>query len=79
MRRIEAPTYVPLGVEERVRWRPGRLALPSEWSIFCYTDGLIEGRAWPQGGERYRRAAADGCTLERFSQGLDEAALQRGS
>jgi serine phosphatase RsbU (regulator of sigma subunit) len=77
VRRIEAPTYVPLGVEERVRWRPGRLALPTEWSILCYTDGLIEGRAWPQGSERFGERRLMAAFSNGFSQGLNEAALQK--
>jgi serine phosphatase RsbU (regulator of sigma subunit) len=77
LRRIEVPTSLPLGVEEKVGWRPGRLALPRRWTIVLYTDGLVEGRAWPSGVERYgeRRLMAYLSDGERSR--LDQAALLR--
>jgi len=75
--RIEVPTSLPLGVEEAVDWRPGRLALPRTWSIFFYTDGLTEGRAGLGVPERYgeRRLMAD--LSDGFPDHLDIAALRR--
>ena len=37
----------PLGVLDDVRWSAAGHALPEEWSLLLYTDGLIEGRTGP--------------------------------
>ncbi len=34
----------PLGVVDDLRWTAREYALPPEWSLLLYTDGLIEGR-----------------------------------
>jgi serine phosphatase RsbU (regulator of sigma subunit) len=43
----------PLGVAAGAGIRITTTALPEHWSIFFYTDGLIEGRATPGSAERY--------------------------
>lgn len=50
---IALPPHLPLGLDEV---RPPRLTtvpLPPGWTLFFYTDGLIEGRASPASPERY--------------------------
>ncbi len=48
----------PLGVIDEARWTPHEYALPEQWSLLLYTDGLIEGRtgvgAGRLGGEGLR-------------------------
>jgi hypothetical protein len=48
-----ARTGVPLGVSERATWTPSRVELPPAFSLLLYTDGVVEGRAAPAGGERF--------------------------
>jgi serine phosphatase RsbU (regulator of sigma subunit) len=62
----------PLGVLEDARWSAEDHALPAEWSLLLYTDGLIEGRTGPGPqrlgdtglvdvvGEELARAGAEG-------------------
>ncbi|MDX6540884.1 MAG: hypothetical protein QOI71_2494 [Gaiellales bacterium] len=44
---------VPLGVSELAVWTPTRMELPASFSLLLYTDGVVEGRASPGGGERF--------------------------
>ena len=30
-----------------------RIPLPARWSLFCYTDGLVDARVSPGASERY--------------------------
>jgi serine phosphatase RsbU (regulator of sigma subunit) len=34
---------LPIGMFEGTQWPESRFALPSEWSILLYTDGVVEG------------------------------------
>ena len=40
----EARSVPPLGVVPRTAWPATDVALPAEWALLLYTDGLIEGR-----------------------------------
>jgi serine phosphatase RsbU (regulator of sigma subunit) len=44
---------LPLGLVNSRVPEPQVVALPEGWSLFFYTDGLVEGRATPQSSERY--------------------------
>lgn len=50
---LGATTGVPLGVSDLAVWSPARIALPRQFSLLLYTDGVIEGRARPGGRERF--------------------------
>jgi hypothetical protein len=44
----------PLGVVDHMPWHVQEIALPPPpWTLFLYSDGLIEGRAEPHSGERF--------------------------
>jgi len=43
----------PLGVSYDRDRRPHQHTLPEQWSLFCYTDGLIDTRLAPRSSERY--------------------------
>jgi len=43
----------PLGVETVGRWPLLHFPLPERWSLFCYTDGLIDARVAPGSSQRY--------------------------
>ena len=55
----------PLGVVDDARWTPYEHALPEQWSLLLYTDGLIEGRT----GVGNARLGGDG--LAAMLRGLD--------
>jgi serine phosphatase RsbU (regulator of sigma subunit) len=44
---------LPLGVFEGERTTVARMALPPRWTLFFFTDGIVEGRAAPDATERY--------------------------
>lgn len=44
---------LPLGVFEGERTNVTRTALPPGWTLFFFTDGIVEGRAAPDAIERY--------------------------
>jgi serine phosphatase RsbU (regulator of sigma subunit) len=44
---------LPLGVLEGERTNVKRMALPPGWTLFFFTDGIVEGRAAPDATERY--------------------------
>jgi serine phosphatase RsbU (regulator of sigma subunit) len=52
---------------DRDRWSPETLALPSEWTILLYTDGIIEGRIGT-GPERLGEAGLRRLVDERIAQ-----------
>jgi serine phosphatase RsbU (regulator of sigma subunit) len=52
-RPIELPVELPLGLDESARPVPTTMDLPPDWTLFFYTDGLVEGRVAPGSGERY--------------------------
>jgi serine phosphatase RsbU (regulator of sigma subunit) len=43
----------PLGVGKNTKRSPHRAQLPERWSLFCYTDGLIDARLAPGSRQRY--------------------------
>jgi serine phosphatase RsbU (regulator of sigma subunit) len=74
---VDVPPLPPLGVWDDVLWQPRSIDLAPGWSLFFYTDGLVEGRVAGGNGERYgeaRLAEAIGRLLE---HDRDEAALDR--
>ncbi len=50
---LEARPVLPLGFNTTGDWPLHRFALPPRWSLFCYTDGLIEAQAGPGSPGRY--------------------------
>src|SRR5665647_848787 len=50
---IHLPAHLPLGLDESSRPRPTTVKLPPGWTLFFYTDGLIEGRVAPGSPQRY--------------------------
>jgi PAS domain S-box-containing protein len=62
-------TGVPLGVSEDASWSPSRVALPPSFSLLLYTDGVIEGRASPNGGERFGEARLRDVVLASAARG----------
>jgi len=73
---IHLPAHLPLGLDEGSRLRPTTVKLPPGWTLFFYTDGLIEGRVAPGSPQRYGedRLAR---RLQEDAAGFDAAALQR--
>src|SRR5665648_322890 len=73
---IHLPAHLPLGLDESSRPRPTTVKLPPGWTLFFYTDGLIEGRVAPGSPQRYGedRLAR---RLQEDAAGFDAAALQR--
>ena len=51
-RELALPPELPLGCWKR-HWDSTTIALPPRWTLFLYTDGLMEGRAVPGGSERF--------------------------
>jgi serine phosphatase RsbU (regulator of sigma subunit) len=44
----------PLGIQEGDLWKPQTVSLEGDdWSLFLYTDGIVEGRAGPSAAERF--------------------------
>ncbi len=50
---IRLPVHLPLGLDDEGRHEPVTVTLPLDWTLFFYTDGLVEGRAAPRAPERY--------------------------
>ncbi len=50
---LESRPTPPLGITGGVDRKPHRHQLPESWSLFCYTDGLIDARFTPGSSERY--------------------------
>lgn len=53
VRPLTVKPLLPLGVVTSPDIRTTTTALPEHWSLFFYTDGLIEGRTAPDSAERY--------------------------
>jgi serine phosphatase RsbU (regulator of sigma subunit) len=51
--RVHLRPHLPLGVAKSSSPRSTTVKLPRRWTLFFYTDGLIEGRAAPRSPERY--------------------------
>ncbi len=74
---IHLPAHVPLGLDAGSRPRPTTVSLPPAWTLFFYTDGLIEGRAAPASAERYGEDRLLRRLREDVAGGFDAAALDR--
>lgn len=55
-RALAPPVGLPLGIRRHTEWTPLRVAVPPDWALLLYTDGLVEGRGtvpgellWPEG------------------------------
>ena len=68
-----SPGGPPLGVIADAEWPVLRIALPAEWSILLFTDGLVEGRT----GDGPRRLGDDG--LVRLIEGARDATTNAGA
>jgi serine phosphatase RsbU (regulator of sigma subunit) len=55
---------------EREQWRPERLALPADWTILLYTDGIVEGRVGA-GSERLGEAGLRELLAARIARRAD--------
>jgi serine phosphatase RsbU (regulator of sigma subunit) len=68
---LQAAGSLPLGTFERSEVTLTRATLPSSWTLFFHTDGIVEGRAAPDSGERFgvHRLA------ERLAGGMTHASL----
>ncbi len=53
---LDTPPSPPLGFNTGRRASPWSFSLPDRWSLFCYTDGLIDVRLGPGSKERYGEA-----------------------
>jgi serine phosphatase RsbU (regulator of sigma subunit) len=53
VRLVELPVELPLGLDETAGPTPTRVDLPRDWTLFFYTDGLVEGRVAPGSAERF--------------------------
>lgn len=51
--RLAAAPSLPMGVGGDARWEPVIVTLTPPWSLFFYTDGLVEGRLAPGSYERF--------------------------
>ena len=74
---IQLPAHLPLGLDEGGRPRPTTVKLPRGWTLFFYTDGLIEGRAAPTSPERYGEKGLMRRLQEDAAGGFDVEALDR--
>lgn len=63
-RPLESRRTLPLGVATHIELAFADLALVRPWSLFAYTDGLIEGRATPGSPLRY----GEDCLLRELSR-----------
>ena len=50
---LDSRPVPPLGIGDSPSRSPHRFRLPEHWSLFCYTDGLIDVRVAPGSPERY--------------------------
>jgi serine phosphatase RsbU (regulator of sigma subunit) len=51
---VEVPGGPALGIYDRpYAWEAGELEAEGAWTLLCYTDGLVEGRAAPGSVERF--------------------------
>lgn len=46
---LSPPVRLPLGVLDDIEWPALQVALPPDWALLLYTDGLIEARDQPSG------------------------------
>jgi PAS domain S-box-containing protein len=51
---VEGPSGPALGIHDQgYPWEAGQLEAAGAWTLLCYTDGLVEGRAAPGSRERF--------------------------
>jgi PAS domain S-box-containing protein len=51
---VEVPAGPALGIlDGGVVWEPGQLEVGEDWTLLCYTDGLVEGRSAPGSRDRF--------------------------
>src|SRR4051812_31133767 len=50
---LVVPVGAPLGMLTDPTWDAGAIALPEEWSLLLYTDGLVEGLDGPSSTQRF--------------------------
>ena len=51
---VEVPAGPALGIlDGGAVWEPGRLEVGEDWTLLCYTDGLVEGRSAPGSRDRF--------------------------
>jgi PAS domain S-box-containing protein len=50
---LVVPIGAPLGMLSEPSWDAGAIALPEEWSLLLYTDGLVEGLDGPSSARRF--------------------------
>jgi serine phosphatase RsbU (regulator of sigma subunit) len=74
---IHLPAHLPLGLDEGSRPWPTSVELPRDWTLFFYTDGLIEGRTAPGSPERYGEEGLMRRLQENTAAGFDADALDR--
>jgi PAS domain S-box-containing protein len=77
---VEVPSGPALGIfDTRWPWQAGVLEPGEDWTLLCYTDGLVEGRREPASVERFGAEAlveaaagllAGGAGLDRVLDGL---------
>ena len=54
MRVVEVPSGPGLGIfDHPYPWEAGELEVGGDWTLLCYTDGLVEGRSAPGSVERF--------------------------
>ena len=77
VRPIPVPAHLPLGLDQGGRPRPTIVHLPRRWTLFFYTDGLVEGRASPSSPERCGEDGLRRRLREYAAAGFDRGVLDR--
>ena len=75
MRVVEVPSGPGLGIfDHPYPWEAGELEVGGDWTLLCYTDGLVEGRSAPGSVERFGidTLAATAAGLLGHGTGTDE-------
>jgi PAS domain S-box-containing protein len=73
---VQVPAGPALGIlDSGAVWEAGALEVGGEWTLLCYTDGLVEGRSAPGSRERFGIEAlvAAAAGLLEAGTGLDDA------
>ena len=74
---LEVSPLPPLGTVDLPVSKPKRLPLPHGWSLFFYTDGLIEGRSAPGSTERFGEKRLFAALERNGLENLDQPGLER--
>ncbi len=74
---LVVPIGAPLGMLPEPTWDAGAIALPEEWSLLLYTDGLVEGLDGPSSSQRFgaRRLANELSSLAPVPARITDRAL----